>query len=576
MCNEAAPAAAVDQASVLGAARCHGAGDEAVGRRFEQIEAAVSSEKLGRAALSNAVTQLERRIDDGLYSLTKAINGRMAAEGAAEGTLVGLCQSVDELREQCAWPPGGGSGTLAAAVQQQLGSTNAELEVFRAWRAEQEQQQAEQGQWRKKIADELRALAASVADSRAQQDSWSSTQAEATRLLWEQLRDTSSTAERERQQLQQLLEQQQGERRADAAEGDAVARSAAKALEEQVKQVMEEQRRLADMAAQEQKRSLTAVEQLIVMIRAVEAEQHEQKSKPAEILQAVQGAEQKLSALQAEHQKVAADLAAMRREQEQLKAVQQQMQASVEAHAAVTRGEEAKTSEAVREIRAQQTSLRAWQEHHGAALNGAVAAMQEHKQEVARSGNENYSAVSELREEVAAVAGAVNVLFGRIGDMEAQDEAQRQLHAEVAAIANIVQKLAERVDRAERFDRIDRGHKEPRSPDVHAHEPNAESRRLQSPLQQPRQLHGAGSEDADAFSRTRRSLGSRKGDGCNSPQERPPPSSRKAPDPRNWLMEPLSVSVARTDAEYPSTLQPALQTAPNLGSVDRASVDLRR
>lgn len=232
----------------------------------------------------------------------------------------------------------------------------------------------------------------------------------------------------------------------------------------------------------------------------------------------------------------------------------------------------------------------------------------EQRAENAQCSESNTSMVQELRNEVAAVAGAVNMLFGRLNELSAElDDPKKKLQAEVAAIANVVRKLAERVDRVERADRIDRGHKEPRSPDFHARD-QAEARQRMSPHQHGRHFFDTSGDETDILRpRTTANLPSRdiaqhgepmqmrrnkdqpKGEPPNSPkaaastcgsspQDGMSSSKKTVPDPRNWLNEPLSVSVARFDADYPTSLQSTLQTAPNLGSAEfirRASADRR-
>jgi len=189
----------------------------------------------------------------------------------------------------------------------------------------------------------------------------------------------------------------------------------------------------------------------------------------------------------------------------------------------------------------------------------------------------------------------VNQIFGRVNDLETagQKEPKEKLQVEVATIANVVRRLAERVDRMEGTFRIDRGHKEPRSPNsLHSSEPGVEAtpqgathRPLAAARQQQQPQHSPSPMALQASpspvpsrgrSHSSTTLPSvREEDSPKKPQadasaKDASASSVKIPSPRNWLMEPLSVSVARSDGDYPSSLQSssALHTAPNLGSAD--------
>jgi len=184
----------------------------------------------------------------------------------------------------------------------------------------------------------------------------------------------------------------------------------------------------------------------------------------------------------------------------------------------------------------------------------------------------NDNALQELRVQVTMIASAVNTLCNRVDKLNMQDP-RSALQTEMGAIANVVTKLAERVDRLDPQDAAPVLLALQDQPDAGVHT-----------------LHAMNREDpAETAQALRRKLAALVGDVQRTREERreaeieESPLSRqldmtterlpalhamaaaqKAPSPRRWLMEPLSVSVARFDTSFGA---PTASAAPVISEV---------
>jgi len=221
---------------------------------------------------------------------------------------------------------------------------------------------------------------------------------------------------------------------------------------------------------------------------------------------------------------------------------------SMEGQVLALQDEKAQIFEALRSMQEQQQQMQLQQQQQEKELSTLLARRQSDEQQA--------SVVGELRAEVAVIASAVNTLCGRVEQLSTNDS-KGALQTEIGAIASIVNKLSERVDRID-----PREQRRPQSPLK-----LSTADRLQlTPEHLSPQLHwpgsDAGGESLDNSTTLRHQLAALVGDvrklsvgsGIGLPvgmakAAQPPSSAFRAPSPKRWLDEPLSVSVARSSDE---------------------------
>jgi len=247
----------------------------------------------------------------------------------------------------------------------------------------------------------------------------------------------------------------------------------------------------------------------------------------------------------------------------QLASLQAQLQAQHEEHrqtvgvaAAWMQEQQQRLDESVAAVTEVQRELRARQQQQEAELVSVAMAVRE---EAAADGGGNAAALQELRSEVATIASAVNVLLGRVNDLSEEVRSpQNALQTEIGAIASVVSTLSHRVDRLAGGGSGAASCKEPAAPalsaravvDNEAAEPGdtqepmetsqALRQRLAALVGNVRHVDDERREAEAALARYKEQHG------CGLPlgqtlQARP----QKAPSPRMWLQEPLSVAVGR-------------------------------
>lgn len=185
--------------------------------------------------------------------------------------------------------------------------------------------------------------------------------------------------------------------------------------------------------------------------------------------------------------------------------------------------------------------------------------------------SETAAGLQQLKDEVTTIATAVNILCGRVSDLS-EEEPSRAIQTEIGAIASVVSKLSERVDRlggaeaasssmftpVDSEDTVQMRHRlAALVGDVqrgHAELQGVEAAPPASPLTVARQDSQLGAVINYLEKRADESRAQRKH--AHEPRVSPalPLASMpqivvtKAPSPRRWLDEPLSVSVGRRGA----------------------------
>jgi len=200
-----------------------------------------------------------------------------------------------------------------------------------------------------------------------------------------------------------------------------------------------------------------------------------------------------------------------------------------------------------------------------AASSSPIVASAATTAEAAASAN---AGLQSLKSEVTTIANAVNILCDRVNSMSVKDQ-QRDLQTEIGAIANVVSNLSERVDRIS-------GDNAPRITEARSQEtPEALRQKLAALVGDVRRAQEERREAEAAHSHLDEN-GQAPLTVSQLPLAALPPStvlgasvkmpaalalpqavSRKAPSPRRWMTEPLSVSVGRLDT---------MQVAPSDGS----------
>jgi len=583
---------------------------EGLQQQLDEVVASLRSEQRSREVLCSTVGDLERRLSDGLQSMGEIASARMATDGATDAMLNALRKCVDELSEQCAWPVAGEGEqqppSLAEAVWQQqlqLGQVRRLQEQLQAQQEEERGQAAALVERHARRLDEVTAvlparqeqLAQALQALQAQVDELSAAQAQGARCLEAQLQAAvaGGGAGAPQGELAAAVRSMEGELQALQGERGQAA-EALRTLGEQQCQLQAVQQQLAAsntlavsvQAMQGQLQQLQGERgQVSEALKAAAEQQAQLQAMQQQLLAREGGAgaegpsgglavvEAQLQQLQAEKQQVAGALRAMGEQQQQLQTMQQQLLAagagkpeanelshsvrSMEGQLQLLHGEKGQVAEALRAIRDQQQQFQLAQQQQEQDLKAALAH--------ARSGEEHAVAVQELRAEVTVIASAVNMLCGRVEQLSAQDT-QSSLQTEVGAIANVVSQLSERMDRLDpRKER--RSHSplrmtpEHRPPVLAEDEPVETAQALRHQLaalvgdvrrlsvSSPSGDHGDSLSDDAACSR---SSGQRDRNSGQLPLQAPQSlTSQKAPSPRRWLMEPLSVAVAKPEPKRP-------------------------
>lgn len=519
--------------------------------KLDEVSCVLRAEQRNRELLFSTVADLERRLSDGLQSMGEVASARIATDGATDAMLDALRKCVDELGEQCAWPPPGSAGAGPVGGEP-LAPTMAEAV---------KQQQAQ------------------------------------LRQLWRLKEHMQAQHEQELQRVFTQLEHQERRLNESSGKGDV------DRISEEVRRAVAEQQQQLQALQQQ----LTASCNLAASVRGVEERVQQLQAMPqrfggaagtdsvANTLQAMEG---QMQQLQAEKQQVAEALRTMGEQQQQLQAMQQQLLAagagagsaaaansgelavtlhSVEGQLQALQAEKSQVAEVLHTIREQQQMFQMVQQQQEQELKGVLAK--------AQACEEQASAVQELRAEVTVIASAVNMLCSKVEQLSIQDP-QSALQTEIGAIATVVSKLSERVDRIDPKDSHSLASSSVISPSIRS-TPGRAPPACESALSPPggtsdsvetaqalrqqlavlvgdvRRLStasssspagGPGSANGDrrdieeaAYARTRGNK-----DQVDLKPPAPPQSlvtGQKAPSPRKWLAEPLSVSVARSEQQ---------------------------
>jgi hypothetical protein len=117
-------------------------------RCLEQILAELASERSEREAIAASVVRLEKRLAEGVASIREVASARVVTDSATDTMIGALRGCVDELRDQCAWPPKSASPRprqLAPTMGEAVLRQQREIEELRGYvenaRAQQEEQQ---------------------------------------------------------------------------------------------------------------------------------------------------------------------------------------------------------------------------------------------------------------------------------------------------------------------------------------------------------------------------------------------------------------------------------------------------
>jgi len=468
---------------------------ESLQTQLDEVFVQLRAEQRARECLGSAMGDLDRRITDGLQSMGEVASARIATDSATDGMLNALRRCVDELNEQCAWPPQNkaqdsgeeSSPTLAQAVQNQ----RMQLEQLQA--AQQQLHLQRQENVNGMTGEELSTLQGLPARHESMAEALDILQGRVAEMLALQRSNAENCSSEDLSEARKfkVLQQQQ-----------------LQAVETQVEQLRKEPRGPTNETYQ---------------------------SFVEEVQQQLQVLQQQISTR--ESTAVAAPsgelTAGLRNMEGQVLALQ---------------GEKSQIVEALRTIQDQQQQMQLQQQQHEKELRAVLARRQ--------SEDERASVMQELRAEVTVIASAVNMLCGRVEQLSTNDT-KGALQTEIGAIASVVNKLSERVDRM--------GPREQQRPQSPLKLSTADRLQLTPEhLSQPLQWPGsdAGGESPESGNALRQQLAALVGDvrrlstasgsgtgtaSCLAAQ--PPPSAFRAPSPKRWLDEPLSVSVARSADE---------------------------
>jgi len=616
-------------AAAAAAAAGDGSAIEGLRRQLEGIIGAFQVEHRGRDQLASTVRHLESRMNEGLASIGEVAQARMATDNATDTMLNALRKCVDEISDQCAWPVGHSfaAGAHPASLAQLVLEHDAQLkEVVASQRAVLERQREQHEQMvrlmerQHQLTQEASSASAGVASWQARQETLASSLEALTNMV-AGLHSTSCHSERSIAQLQEDHGRLAGSVGEVEAQGRALASMAGDdqllsnmhAVETQLRCLQAEKSQVADAlrAMGEQQQHLRSMQQQV--LSAAEEGKAASQGASSALQTSVQSLEQQLQHLQGECGQLASALQNLKGHQDDLRSSHQkhegncgQLSAALQSlkghqealHSAHQHheGSSGQLSAALQGLQEQHEALKSAHQGHEEALRSTAERLEEHRAAGASAGQ---AEAQEVRDEVAAIADAVNMLFGRVNEL-VQEDSKEQLHKEVSAVAGIVRKLADRIERVEQLvaaARIHRAQHEAESPDE-----RHEASQCMSPQPYGRRPAGSAavshrgavmdhsrrSSSVMDHSRSRsdrpegafaeRTLEPSQAEMAKSPQAearqqdtaKELPSSLKAPSPRNWLHEPLSAAIARFDGSfYPSSSQqPQAQSTPNLGSAD--------
>jgi len=454
--------------------------------QLDEVFLQLKAEQRAKECLGSAMGDLDRRVTEGLHSMGEVASARIATDSATDSMLNALRGCVDELNEQCAWPPPDkaqksseeSSLTLAHVVQNQ-------------W-LQLEQLQATQQQLHLRRQDSCNSITDEQLVTLQALPARHDSMAEALDML--------------QGRVAEVLALQRCNAERGGSEG----------LPEEARQFwLHQQQQLQAVEMQ--------VEQLRTEPRGPAAETY--KSFVEEVQQQLQALQQQIATRESTAVAVpGGELTAGLR--------------NVEGQVLALQGEKSQIVEALQAIQDQQQQMQLQQQQQEKELRAILARRQ--------GDEERASAMQELRAEVTVIARAVNMLSGRVEQLVTHDTTGG-LQTDIGTIANVVNKLSERVDRM--------------SPPEEPQSPLKLSTKHLSPQQQ---WHGpdASGESADGSNALRQQLATLVGEvhrlssgpgtglaACVAKAAQPSPSAWRAPSPKRWLDEPLSVSVARSADE---------------------------
>lgn len=302
------------------------------------------------------------------------------------------------------------------------------------------------------------------------------------------------------------------------------------------------------------------LQQLMAMQQATQSRLEQQQQNEVQLAQ-----------LQAERRELADAMLAMREQQQQLRAMQQQVcSVTSAAHAKATAGEQGEVvAQVLGELRGQQEKLELAQQQQEEVLQSMFEVLQNYSVESAQSKGTLESVARELRGDIAAVAESVRALFRQFNEVSAATSAAgpgapqhvERLEGQLRELAAVVDSVSARVEE------LGRPRLQPPPPPAAAEPQAAEA------LGHAAAAAAACSGGAPAMLQAalgRRCVGSAVFPGARSFQYGDPPKEAlKAPSPRKWLAEPLSLLIARDEGRDGSrdedSRAASLKTAPVLG-----------
>lgn len=570
--------------------------------QLDEVARAVKTEQQGRETICSAVCELERRLNEGLQSMGEVASARMATDGATDAMLNALRKCVDELSGHCAWPPPGSGGaeplapTMAEAVWQQQVQMRQLLRMQEHMQAKQDEQMQQivarldrQDQRLDESCNAAATASTAVQELQHQVAELAAGQAQrvsAVEARVQALTDASAGPKQDvADQLGQLSEVVQSlndqQRQLQAVQqqlaGNASLAATVRAVEGQLQQLQGDKDRVAEAAfhsAAENQRQLQAMQQQLLS----------GDTGSEGLVASIKGLEGQLQQLQAEKRQVAEALHAMGEQQHQLQVMQQQLLVAgasqglvgsagdslmanvqaMEGRLQYLQDDRSEVAEVLHALREQQQQLELVQQQQEQELQTFA--------EQAHNRDGQASDVQELRAEVTVLANAVNMIGNSVEQISLEDP-QHAIQLEIGAIADVVSKLSDRVERLDA--QASPSHAAmvgTSSPQHHSQLASESAETAQALRQQLAQLVGdvqrlasgptpAGYADSSTAGSDRReathdelmysrSSSHKEQLSMTMPSVAMPSallSDRKAPSPRKWLAEPLSVSVARHD-----------------------------
>lgn len=492
---------------------------EGLQSQLDEVARSLKTEQIGRESLVNVVTELERRVNDGLQSMGEVASARIATDGATDAMLNALRKCVDELSAHCAWPPADQTmeppvaSSMAEAVWQQqvqIQELIRSQEQMKAQHEMQIQQLTVRMEQQERALNDSCNLAAAASAAVKELQAQAQTQAP---------RDGDLSSQGAKEQLLEVVRsfcEKQQQLQADKND----------AIEDAFQKIADHQRTLqSELQAVQQQVNLTEFTSI-----------NDSGGGNEGLMSTLRGLEGQLQQLQAEKTQVAQALLAMGEQQRQLQVMQQQLLSSGPGDGNLSCLQE------------QQQQLQLMQQQ------------QAHRSE------EQASALQELKAEVTVLANAVNLLSNSIEQLSIEDPRHR-IQTEIGAIADVVSRLSYRM---EALDAQAAQPSQPRPAPLHgvvegqapgsgSSVDTAQALRHQLALMVG-DVRRSTASSSPRGSERRSQTGSERRDSVaddlayarrSSKEQQPPmlqvlPSAdNKAPSPRKWLAEPLSVSIAR-------------------------------